>query len=165
MLSLFFIDITDVYAQKILIYIVRHLKTFSFSRTYASVIYMQINLGIYLVLWEYFHTFIYFKIDDVTKDLDGAPLPSNNDVDGQPLTEDVDGLPFDGVPIDGAPLDGEPLDGIPLDGVPLDGVPLDGSPGEVDGTAMKDESPGMCSFIDLLNRLFLIFLILILIFT
>lgn len=63
---------------------------------------------------------------DEGSDLDGVPV---DDVDGEPMAQDVDGVPIedvDGVPVDD--VDGVPMDSADLDGEPMedvDGVPLE----------------------------------------
>ncbi|TFK73938.1 hypothetical protein BDN72DRAFT_834269 [Pluteus cervinus] len=85
---------------------------------------------------------------DTTEDVDGEPI--SGDVDGEPIddvdgvsVDDIDGDPLDdldGVPLDD--VDGDPLDEgvlIDIDGEALDGEPIDGDPIESVGeiTAMS----------------------------
>jgi U2-associated protein SR140 len=72
---------------------------------------------------------------DVASDVDGEPV---DDIDGEPV-DDVDGEPVDDV--DGEPIDmdGDPasddLDGVPVADADTDGIPLD----EADGEAMHED--------------------------
>ncbi|KAM3869216.1 U2 snRNP-associated SURP motif-containing protein [Diretmus argenteus] len=64
------------------------------------------------------------KAEEVTVDLDGAPLDGTL----------IDGVPFDRAPLedlDGCPLGWDPLDGVPVDD--LDGVPLGAAIDDIDG--------------------------------
>ncbi|KAF9653822.1 hypothetical protein BDM02DRAFT_3152797 [Thelephora ganbajun] len=62
------------------------------------------------------------------------------DIDGEPVMDDLDGEPLGGGGVDGIPMDdvdGEPLDCELLDGEPLDGEPLRDE--DLDGEPMRDE--------------------------
>jgi U2-associated protein SR140 len=63
------------------------------------------------------------------------------DVDGEPLEDDVDGKPIDDV--DGEPLDDD-VDGVPMDdvdGVPMEVDDVDGEPlDDIDGAPMADDA-------------------------
>lgn len=91
--------------------------------------------------------------DMVDDDIDGVPLiletnkPVSNwqsyeqeDVDGVPLEEDIDGVEIDGNPLDGEELDGEPLDGEPLRDDNVDGVALDA---DLDGQPIDEDIDGV----------------------
>ncbi|KAG3109230.1 hypothetical protein PI125_g11114 [Phytophthora idaei] len=78
----------------------------------------------------------------------GKENGSVDNLDGEPIDEDLDGDPIDREPIvkesddiDGEPMDDEALDGEPLDGGTaeddLDGEPLDGE--DLDGAPMDEE--------------------------
>ena len=71
------------------------------------------------------------------------------DLDGEPVVDDVDGEPLGGGDVDGAPMedmDGEPLDNEPLDGEPLREEDLDGEPmrdEDLDGDPMDEDVDGV----------------------
>lgn len=74
-------------------------------------------------------------VDGEPADIDGEPV---DDVDGEPvddvdgeLVDDVDGEPID---MDGDPV-GDDVDGVPVADIDIDGLPLD----EVDGEAMNED--------------------------
>lgn len=75
--------------------------------------------------------------EPVMDDLDGEPL-DGGDMDGVPI-DDMDGAPMDDV--DGEPLDGEPLRDADLDGEPMGDDGLDGEPmdEDTDGVQMLSD--------------------------
>jgi len=83
--------------------------------------------------WSLYPTHFIAELQALFLDL---PLPSvqaavDENVDGEPMDEDIDGEDLDGEALDGEPLgdiDGEDLDGEALDGEDLDGEALDGEP-------------------------------------
>jgi U2-associated protein SR140 len=77
-----------------------------------------------------------------------VPEEKDEDIDGEPVVDDVDGEPLDGGDVDGVPMedvDGEPLDGEYLYGEPMDGEHLDGEPLReyVDGEPMDEDFNGV----------------------
>lgn len=78
-----------------------------------------------------------FKASSFKPATEEAQVEAAEDMDGEPVMDDLDGEPFDGGDVDGDPMDD--VDGEPLDGEPLDGEPLDGEPwrDDLDGEPMK----------------------------
>ncbi|KAK7005694.1 hypothetical protein R3P38DRAFT_3039045 [Favolaschia claudopus] len=67
--------------------------------------------------------------------------PTDADLDGEALVDDVDGIPMDD--IDGEPVDGEPME-EDMDGEPLDDD-IDGAPmaGDMDGELLDEDVDGV----------------------
>lgn len=77
--------------------------------------------------------------EEKNEDIDGKPVMDG--LDGEPYGGDVDGVPMDDV--DGEPLDGEALDGEPLRDEELDGEPMnDHADEELDGDPMDEGVDG-----------------------